>query len=174
MKELELMITRLNQLGEAVATQELLRFCGATSWCRVMVADRPFADRAAVHQAADRAFTTLRDNDWLEAFSHHPRIGDIQSLRMKYAGNREWSAGEQSGVAATTEATLNELAAGNGAYEHKFGFIFIVCATGKTASEMLALLNTRLTNDRDTEIKNAAIEQQKITHLRIDKWEIKP
>jgi len=145
---------------------------GAKAWCQAMIEKRPFADLATLHTAADVAFDSLGESDWLEAFSHHPKIGDIKSLMMKYASNRDWSAGEQAGMSATDELTIASLADGNAAYENKFGFIFIVCASGKSASEMLSLLLARLPLDRESEIRNAAIEQRKITHLRIDKWGI--
>ncbi len=114
----------------------------------------------------------LSDCEWLEAFACHPQIGDMNSLRMKYAGNREWSAGEQAGVNAADEAILQALANGNAEYKEKFGFIFIVCATGKSAAEMLGILESRLPLSYAEEIVNAAREQRKITHLRIDKMEI--
>jgi 2-oxo-4-hydroxy-4-carboxy-5-ureidoimidazoline decarboxylase len=172
MSDADTSLLRLNQMTPELAATELERCCGSKAWCQFMAALRPFVDREQWHQAAESAFNRLQTDDWLEAFSHHPKIGDIKSLRMKYAGNREWSAGEQSGVAETTESTLTELAQGNAEYEAKNGFIFIVCASGKTASEMLGILQSRLSNDRDREIQNAAIEQRKITHLRIDKWEV--
>jgi 2-oxo-4-hydroxy-4-carboxy-5-ureidoimidazoline decarboxylase len=152
---------------------DMLRLCGSKVWCEQMVLSRPFANRAALHAVADDVFKQLTQADWLEAFSHHPKIGDIRSLRMKFAGNREWSAGEQAGAVDVNESTLAALAEGNAAYEAKFGFIFIVCATGKSAGEMLAILQARLPNEREAEIELAAVEQQKITHLRIDKWELK-
>jgi 2-oxo-4-hydroxy-4-carboxy-5-ureidoimidazoline decarboxylase len=166
-------IERFNQLSVDQACQEMLRCCGAVRWCQAMVSTRPFNDRREVHLAADQAFAALSIADWLEAFLHHPKIGDIQSLRMKFTGNREWSAGEQAGISDSEEAVIASLAKGNQDYVEKFGFIFIVCATGKTATELLSILQSRLPLDRETEINNASIEQKKITHLRIDKWEIK-
>lgn len=164
-------MSRLNQLNATSAENELARCCGSRAWCQTMVASRPFEDRNQMHEAAELAFNRLQTEDWLEAFECHPKIGDIQSLRMKYAGNREWSAGEQAGVIDSEEAILVKLAEGNAAYEAKNGFIFIVCATGKSAGEMWEMLRARLKNDREAEIRNAAAEQRKITHLRIDKWE---
>ncbi len=135
-----------------------------------MVGRRPYASDEAFRHAAEQAFRELLINDWLEAFAHHPRLGDLKSLQMKFGGNREWSAGEQQGASVADERTLVALAEGNAAYELQNGFIFILCATGKSASEMLQILNSRLANSRDQEIENAAIEQQKITRLRIQKW----
>ncbi|MEM1305813.1 MAG: 2-oxo-4-hydroxy-4-carboxy-5-ureidoimidazoline decarboxylase, partial [Planctomycetota bacterium] len=138
-------------------------------WCDRMAASRPFADPAAVTAAADWAFDAMPTPAWLEAFAAHPKIGDLDSLRMKYAGNREWSGGEQAGVAAADESVLHRLADGNTRYEDRFGYIFIVCASGKSAVEMLALLDARLDNDPAAELPIAAAEQRKITHLRLAK-----
>jgi len=165
-------LRRFDSMSYETAVGELLRCCGSRNWCEWMVQSRPFGDRTALRVAADQAFEKLSEVDWLEAFSHHPKIGDISSLRMKYSGNREWSAGEQAGAVNVDETTIVELSEGNAAYEAKFGFIFIVCATGKSASEMLAILQARLPNHRQTEIKLAAIEQQKISYLRMEKWEL--
>jgi 2-oxo-4-hydroxy-4-carboxy-5-ureidoimidazoline decarboxylase len=119
--------------------------------------------------AAEGYFLSLLEADWLEAFAAHPKIGDVASLREKFAATKETAACEQSGVSGASEATLQELKKLNEEYEKKFGFIFIVCATGKSADEMLALLKARLPNDRKTELQNAAAEQAKILRLRLDK-----
>jgi 2-oxo-4-hydroxy-4-carboxy-5-ureidoimidazoline decarboxylase len=166
-------IDRLNRISLSEAGEEFSRCCGAKAWSMSMAKHRPYDDLAQLHEVADRIMDQLSDTDWLEAFACHPQIGNVQSLRMKYAGNREWSAGEQSGVSVAQEATLVALAEGNAAYLQKFGFIFIVCATGKTADEMLSLLKQRLPLSLEEERRNAAIEQRKITHLRLDKMEIK-
>ncbi len=170
MTDNELLIERFNALDAANACRDAERFCGSSTWCNQFISQRPLNRVNDLHKAADSAFDKLRREDWLEAFAHHPKIGDIDSLRMKYQGNRQWSAGEQSGIAEVDEATLNSLAAANLAYETKFGFIFIVCATGKSAAEMLGLLQVRLVNNREQELANAAGQQRLITHLRIDKW----
>ena len=143
--------------------------CGSEAWCQAMLALRPIEDLPQLKDKADIAFDELSTTDWLEAFGCHPKIGDVDSLRMKYAGNDKWSHGEQSGVSSADDETIESLARGNQAYEHKFGYIFIVCATGKSAEEMLSLLEDRLQNDHDVELKLAAAEQRKITHLRIEK-----
>lgn len=156
--------------GSDAETAELLQHCcGSKKWCDKLASVRPFSSTAEVHLAADTAFDELADADWIEAFSFHPKIGDIDSLRMKYAGNKQWSAGEQSGISQADEQTIRELANGNGDYEARFGYIFIVCASGKSASEMLGILQSRLHNDAAKELLIAANEQRKITHLRIDK-----
>lgn len=162
-------LERLNQLSTAEAQEVFRACCGATAWCDAMVSRRPIVDRQSLHAAADQSFDILADADWLEAFACHPKIGDIDSLRMKFAGNAQWSAGEQAGASEANEETLRQLAIGNQQYEMRFGFIFIVCATGKTADQMLELLRVRLANSADDELKIAAAQQRRITHLRIDK-----
>ncbi len=147
----------------------LANCCAAAAWVDGMLAARPFADDDAALLAAAEAALPLGEADWLEAFAAHPRIGDVESLRAKYAATKQLAAGEQAGVAGADEATLAELAEFNRAYHEKFGFIFIVFATGKSAAEMLAILKSRLGNARDQEIRNAAVEQMKITRLRLTK-----
>jgi 2-oxo-4-hydroxy-4-carboxy-5-ureidoimidazoline decarboxylase len=136
-----------------------------------MTARRPFRHEADLFGAADQIWRGLTRADWLEAFASHPKIGDLDSLRTKFATTGAWAAGEQAGVAGAAEAVLQSLADGNAAYEAKFGYIFIVCASGKTAEEMLALLRQRLVNDPDEELRIAAAEQMKITCSRLAKLE---
>ena len=123
-------------------------------------------------EAGERAFETLTRADWLEAFAHHPRIGDVDALRAKFStlgATKAWAGDEQAGARDAAEATLHALAEGNRAYEAKFGYLFIVCATGKTADEMLALLQARLGNTPEVELSLAATQQQQITRLRLQK-----
>ncbi|HBJ37189.1 MAG TPA: 2-oxo-4-hydroxy-4-carboxy-5-ureidoimidazoline decarboxylase [Planctomycetaceae bacterium] len=162
-------VDSLGQLTDQELSRVLSRCCSSTAWVDRVVAQRPYADGIDLHVAADRAFNALSEPDWLEAFAGHPKIGDIDQLRIKFGGDKLWSKTEQSQIARADERTLASLVQQNGAYERKFGFIFIVCATGKSAEQMCDLLNTRLGNDRQTEIGNASAEQRKITHLRIDK-----
>ena len=159
----------LNALAEDDARAVLANCCAAEKWVAGMLAARPFASDAALFAACDAIAATLSDADWLEAFAAHPLIGDVDSLRKKYAATKQLAAGEQSGVEAASETTLRELAMLNAAYLQRFGFIFIVFATGKTADEMLAILKSRIGNDRQQEIANAAAEQLKITRLRLEK-----
>lgn len=159
----------LNNLAEAAAFEALNRCCGAQEWCRQMVALRPFESSAQLFACADDIWWNLSEADWLEAFTHHPKIGDIDSLRAKFATTREWAGNEQSSVKDAHTAVLQGLADGNLEYEQKFGYIFIVCATGKSAEEMLAILRQRLPNSLDQELRIAAAEQCKITHLRLEK-----
>jgi 2-oxo-4-hydroxy-4-carboxy-5-ureidoimidazoline decarboxylase len=162
-------IDALNALPSADARAALLRCCGARRWADGMLARRPFASMADLLAAADEIWAGLDRADWLEAFAAHPRIGDMDSLKKKFAATAAWSAGEQAGVAGAAEAVLRDLADGNRRYEERFGHIFIVCATGKTAAEMLHLLRERLPNAPDVELRIAAAEQAKITRLRLEK-----
>lgn len=164
------MLAELNQLPATGAEAHFLKCCGSHAWARAMAAARPYRDVQSVHEKSADVWRSLSVNDRLEAFTAHPKIGDVNSLRAKYANTKAWASGEQSGVQGADEAVLQGLAAGNAAYETKFGFIFIVCATGKSAAEMLALLQARLPNTREQEIQNAGDEQLKITSIRINKW----
>lgn len=126
-----------------------------------MTAARPYAIADAMFVTGDVVWSALDRADWLEAFSSHPQIGGQSTNR--------WSAHEQSGVATATETVLDRLATKNREYESRFGYIFIVCATGKSADEMLEMLERRITNDPDRELPIAAEEQRKITRLRLEK-----
>lgn len=160
---------KLNGLPDDDARAALTNCCAATEWVSGMLAARPFASDDALFAACDGVAATLTESDWLEAFAAHPLIGDVDSLRKKYAATKQLAAGEQSGVDAASEITLRELAELNRDYAERFGFIFIVFATGKTADEMLAILRSRIDNSRNQELANAAAEQLKITRLRIEK-----
>ena len=161
--------TELNQLDPAERRRALEKCNGSRAWIEKMEGGFPVADPGALLAAADHAWQSCTVADWREAFTHHPRIGDLNSLKKKFAGTAQWAAGEQSGVNSAGEALLQSLAAGNKAYEEKFGYIFIVCATGKSAAEMLDMLRQRLGNDPEKEIHIAMGEQQKITRLRLEK-----
>jgi 2-oxo-4-hydroxy-4-carboxy-5-ureidoimidazoline decarboxylase len=158
---------RLDRASEADARRLLATCCGSTRWIDRMVARRPFGSRDALSHAARDVWFALDPADWREAFSHHPRIGDRAALAARFAATRALSQQEQSGVAEAPDAVLDALAEGNEAYERRFGYIFIVCATGKRAEEMLALLRSRIDNDPAREIEIAAGEQAKITDLRL-------
>jgi 2-oxo-4-hydroxy-4-carboxy-5-ureidoimidazoline decarboxylase len=161
--------SELDALSETEAAEALRRCCGASRWVAAMVAARPFGSVGRLFIAADSAWEQCGPADWFEAFEHHPRIGDIEGLRRKFSDTAAWASGEQAGAARADEATLAALAAGNAAYEARFGHIFIVCATGKRADEMLAMLNARLANEPETEARIAAAEQHKITRIRLEK-----
>jgi 2-oxo-4-hydroxy-4-carboxy-5-ureidoimidazoline decarboxylase len=145
----------------------LRRACGSTAWVDRMLALRPFGSQGTLLSAARREWFALTEKDWLEAFAHHPKIGDRASLASRFPATHDLSAMEQSAVGLAQDGVLNALVEANEAYLDRFGFIFIVCATGKTGEQMLALLRGRLPNDRDTELRNAAEEQSKITALRL-------
>ena len=133
-----------------------------------MLSRRPYGSRRALVDAARDVWASLTPADWREAFTHHPKIGDRDALRTRFAATRTLSETEQAGVSAATDAVLDALSEGNRVYEQRFGYIFIVCATGKTADEMLALLHSRLDNDPAREIQIAAAEQAKITAIRLE------
>lgn len=162
-------LARLNALPAEAARAELLRCCGAKAWADAVLKARPFADEAALYAAGEAAFRAFARQDWLEAFAAHPRIGDAASLKAKFAETAAWAGGEQAGAARAPEGVLAELAALNEEFSRKFGHIFIVCATGKSAAEMLSLLKERLKNDAPKEACAAAGEQIKITRLRLEK-----
>ncbi len=163
-------VERLNALPVAEAQALLQRCCGAERWVDAMLAARPFRSRADLLGRAERAWRTLQTRDYLEAFAHHPEIGaDLDELRRKFASTAALSEREQAGAAGADEATLTALRAKNQAYRARFGYVFIVCASGKSAREMLELLEARLHNPPELEIGVAAAEQAKITRLRLEK-----
>lgn len=162
-------LAELNALPAEEAWRVLERCCGASTWVEFVCEHRPYTTRAALHAESEHAFDELDEDDWLEAFAHHPRIGDLDSLRERFGTTAAWAGQEQGRVGAAAPATLEALAAGNAAYESRFGYIFIVCATGRSAEEMLAALRHRLANDPNTELQIAGAEQRKITALRLDK-----
>jgi 2-oxo-4-hydroxy-4-carboxy-5-ureidoimidazoline decarboxylase len=162
-------IEELNRLPDEKARAELERCCGARRWIAGMLARWPFADPEALVGAASEVWRGLGPEDWCEAFTHHPRIGDMEALRKRFATTAAWASAEQAGTASASEEVLRSLAEGNRRYEERFGHIFIVCATGKSAREMDALLRARLGNDPETELRIAAGEQEKILRLRLEK-----
>jgi 2-oxo-4-hydroxy-4-carboxy-5-ureidoimidazoline decarboxylase len=160
----------LNALSETEARAVLTRACGSVQWVNGMLSRRPFATEAALFQAADSVWESLATEDHLEAFTHHPKIGaDLAELARRFPSTATLSAGEQSSVERASDRTLHALRELNQSYEARFGFIFIVCASGKSAEEMLALLEQRLNNPAALELSIAAAEQAKITRLRLSK-----
>jgi len=142
------------------AEETLRRVCGSREWARRMTAARPFGSVETLLERAVGEWQRLSVGDWREALAAHPRIGD------RAATGRE--AREQAGALAAGDETLHALARANAEYEARFGFIFVVCAAGKSAAEMLALCRARLHNDPSTEIRVAAAEQSKIIRLRLE------
>jgi OHCU decarboxylase len=167
-------INHLNALSEDAAVAEMLRCCGSTRWARRMAAARPLPSLEAMSVMADSIWASLEPEDWLEAFRAHPRIGEsggpggsgAAGLATRDIGNT-WSADEQAGARSMTEAVGERLAKANREYETRFGYLFIVCATGKGAEEILAILERRLANGPGDELRIAAEEQRKITRLRL-------
>jgi 2-oxo-4-hydroxy-4-carboxy-5-ureidoimidazoline decarboxylase len=158
-----------NRADEAPALETMLACCGAKRWAAAMVQARPLANVAAVRDAADRAWRTMEEGDWLEAFSCHPRIGERNGAHAT-AKSAAWSRQEQVSVGSAQERILSRLAEANALYEERFGFTYIVCATGKSAEEMLAILERRLDGARAAELREAAEQQRQILQIRLGKW----
>jgi 2-oxo-4-hydroxy-4-carboxy-5-ureidoimidazoline decarboxylase len=163
-------LTRWNQLSPADAAREILPCCGSEAWTRELVGRRPLNDEKSLLAASDDVWESLETKDWMEAFARHPRIGERQAPASASSQAATWSVQEQQKVAAAEEAVQAALAAGNREYERRFGRIFLVCATGKSADEILAVLKRRLQNSDAAELREAVEEQRKITNLRLKKW----
>lgn len=163
-------LQRWNRLSLESAVQEALPCCGSQAWARKLAERRPYTDFASLIAASDEIWNRLDELDWLEAFSKHPRIGDREAPTSASSQSASWSRQEQGAVADTAEQLRSALVEANSEYERRFGRIFIVCATGKSATEMLDILRGRLQNDEATELRAAAEEQRKITNLRLEKW----
>jgi len=163
-------LQEINEMNVSDAKHAFMQCCTSSAWVNKMVASRPYPAADELFDAANQNWIGLSEGDYLEAFDGHPKIGDVSSLMKKYANTKSLAAGEQSGMNEADQQTIQELSQGNNDYQEKFGFIFIVCATGKSAGEMSALLQARIGNNRDTELKNAAEEQRKIFHIRLNKF----
>jgi OHCU decarboxylase len=158
-----LTIDRFNELPEDKAVAELLAVCHSRRWAEAVAAGRPYADVAALQQAADEVWTGLDPDDWLEALEAHPRIGESGGA------SADWSRQEQAGVGDAGDDVRERIARGNAAYEARFGHVFLISAAGRSADEILAALTERLGNDPDTELAVAAGEHRRITRLRIER-----
>jgi len=157
-------LAAFNTLDKTTAAQHLFACCGSTHWVSAMMIHFPFvSEKQLVDCATSIWYEQNSESDWRESFTHHPKIGDVKSLTEKFAGK------EQAGVAVATSETIAALAQANTDYENKFGFIFIVCATGKSATEMLQILLDRLKNTAEEELHIAMGEQQKISIIRFRK-----
>lgn len=163
------MLEALNLLPSKEAETELLKCCGSREWAKRVVRERPFETPDELLAAAERCWRELTPADWLEAFRSHPRIGERKAEQQTSVEAQRWSAQEQSAAGNASADTSLALKALNRQYEEKFGYIFIVCASGKTAEEMLSILRRRLENSPEEELVTAAAEQAKITKLRIEK-----
>ncbi len=162
-----LTVAQLNVLTPDEAERKLLTCCGSRAWARAVAAGRPYADFESLVAAADRVWLALSPDDWREAFSKHPRIGERAAKTPSL--EHRWSEGEQSRAREAAPPVLAELAAANAEYESRFGHVFLICATGKSADEILQRARARLHNDPESELRVAAEEQRRITHLRLRK-----
>jgi hydroxyisourate hydrolase len=162
-------VQAFDALPDHEAAPLLQSCCGSQAWVQAMLARRPFGTLQRALDQADDVWWSLGPEDWREAFDHHPRIGERTAAAPQGEAARAWSAEEQRGASAASEHTRDELARGNREYERRFGHIYLVRATGRSAEEMLALLRERLSNDPETELRVAAGEQAKITRLRLEK-----
>jgi OHCU decarboxylase len=160
-------LAEFNALPASDAESLLMDCCGSTRWAATLASRRPYESAGALHKAADSVWWKLTREDWLEAFSHHPQIGNKPESGSESA--QRWAEGEQSGAHAASDDLKTRLARANRAYFEKFGHIYIVCATGKSAEGMLAILNQRLQNDLAIELSVAAEQQRLITRIRLDK-----
>lgn len=162
-------LDELNTLDNDAASAWFEQCCASSTWIEKMVNTRPYSSIHALEDIAKKAWQACTNNDFLEAFKAHPMIGDVDSLRKKFANTKAIAAGEQSGAASAPDAVLHALKEANQAYLDKHGFIFIICATGLSAETMLEELQKRLPNSTDEELQNAAAQQINITLLRINK-----
>jgi OHCU decarboxylase len=164
-----LSVKSFNQIVREAAAEALMKCCGSRRWAAQLADARPFQNVDELISRAESIWQSLTPADWLEAFSHHPKIGEKKAEQSQTEQERKWSEQEQSAVSTTPEELLEELERLNRAYEDRFGYIFIVCATGKSTHEMIDLLRARSENGPETELSIAAAEQQKITELRLRK-----
>ncbi len=153
-----------NDADKPTAMDVMLACCATKRWAEAMVALRPYSSVESLSLTADEVWSTMEEPDWIEAFAAHPRIGE------RKADASAWSQQEQSSTANADQQILADLANGNAQYEQRFGFTYIVCATGKSAEEMLAILRRRLTHDRESELREAAEQQRQIMQIRLGKW----
>jgi OHCU decarboxylase len=159
----------LNGMSVDQAEAQFWKCCGSKRWAQAMATARPFESEQQIFDEADALFGLLSDDDWLEAFRAHPKIGEKKAAAAQSETAKKWSSQEQSRTESAAAETKQALSEGNREYEERFGFIFIVCATGQSAEEMLTLLEQRMANDPPAELRVAAEEQRKITHLRLQK-----
>jgi 2-oxo-4-hydroxy-4-carboxy-5-ureidoimidazoline decarboxylase len=163
-------LARWNVLPEPEAAQEILPCCGSQRWAHALARLRPYTDTSNLLAQSDEVWSQLDPSDWDEAFTSHPRIGEKKAPPTASAKSAAWSTQEQCGVERATADVQERLRNGNHEYEHRFGRIYIVCATGRSAEEMLTILERRLENDDATEMLVAAEQQRQITQLRLRKW----
>jgi len=158
-----------NILPKEQLIQELTKCCGSSAWVKKMLPFIPADDMVELLEDAEEQWYKCTEEDWKEAFDHHPKIGDMEAFKKKFEATAQWASGEQSSVGRASQQIIEALAEGNRLYEAKFSYIFIVYATGRSAGEMLGILRSRLSNKPEEEIKIAMEEQNKITKLRLEK-----
>lgn len=163
-------LERWNELPLETAITELLSSCGSRAWASGVAQRRPYASPEELFNAADHVWQALDPEDWMEAFRSHPRIGERHAERNTTATSAAWSAAEQKNVQEADIAVRRAIEQGNGRYEERFGRIFIVCASGKQPAEILAILERRLANDDQAELRESANQQAQILQLRLRKW----
>jgi 2-oxo-4-hydroxy-4-carboxy-5-ureidoimidazoline decarboxylase len=163
-------LERWNRLSFEEAEKDILPCCGSRAWARGIAGRRPIADEAALLAGSDETWRGLGESDWTEAFRSHPRIGESSAASSSEVRPAKWSAQEQRGVAVADDAVKTALAEANLEYERRFHRIFIVCATGKTALEILQIIQRRMQNDDRAELHEAAEQQRQITHIRLKRW----
>jgi 2-oxo-4-hydroxy-4-carboxy-5-ureidoimidazoline decarboxylase len=163
-------LARWNEMPHEEAARAILPCCGSKTWAASVASERPIRDEASLLATSDAIWRSLSETEWLEAFRSHPRIGESSAEKTVAPQSAAWSAQEQQKAETADEALKMALKWGNREYEHKFGRIFIVCATGKSAGEILEILRRRLHNDEAAELQQAAEEQRQIMHLRLKKW----
>jgi OHCU decarboxylase len=167
--DLDPSLESLNSLPATKAQSDFLTCCGSNEWAIRMTESRPFRDLNELRQTAESIWWSLAPEDWLEAFQHHPRLGESRPEQNTAAIAQEWSEQEQSGVRSAGKQTTEELSELNRKYQDKFGYIFVVCAAGKSSDQVLSILRERLRNDEQKELRIAATEQAQITKLRLEK-----
>ena len=158
-----------NEADEPSAMEAMLACCAARRWAQAMVAIRPYSGVGSLSLTADEVWSTMEEPDWMEAFAAHLRIGGRKAPGANSA-SVQWSEQEQASTYGAPQQVLAELAESNRRYEERFDFTYIVCATGKSAEEMLAVLKRRLTNEREAELREAAEQQRQIMQIRLGKW----
>jgi 2-oxo-4-hydroxy-4-carboxy-5-ureidoimidazoline decarboxylase len=168
--EVSAILMRWNELATAEAAREILPCCGSQRWAHALARLRPLTDAEALLAQSDEIWWQLDPADWSEAFSSHPRIGEKKAPESATAKSADWSSQEQGGVACSGESVQEQLKRANDDYEQRFGRIYIVCASGKSVEEMLAILYRRLENDEASELREVAEQQRQITQLRLRKW----
>ncbi len=163
-------LTRWNALDAESAAREVLPCCGSSAWARQLAAKRPIADEPSLLEASNTVWFSLPEEAWQQAFDSHPRIGQKHAQSQATEESLRWSAQEQRAVVSEDTAAKQALEQANRRYEQRFGHIFIVCATGKSAPQILSILEARMHNDPQTELREAAKQQGQITELRLRRW----